>query len=403
MEIRRILAAVCACALCVGAMGGCSKSEEEQGDKQTDSQGETSGGGKSGGVMRDLSASEYADEMGIGINLGNTFDAYWENKTNVTTGASTIGANTPQDYEKCWGAVETTRECIDGMKEAGFSTLRIPVYWGNMMEDDGKYEINGDYIARVAEVADWALEDGMYVVINIHHFDGYLIDNKSKEEVLEITGKLWTQIGEYFEGYSDYLVFEGFNEAVGSHREEDNFSEDEIYDYVNALNQTFVDSVRATGGNNEKRLLVASGYWTNIDNTTKPAFVMPTDSAKDKLMVSVHYIDNVMYWTNQIGGEQWKNYTESQCELLKTAFIDKGIPVFLGEQTAKYEAERIVEGAEISDSSELMKYEMSKALDYGFVPVLWDVNDNFYSRTECKIKSDSDAAAIGELVKKAAE
>lgn len=85
----------------------------------------------------ELSAFDYAAEMGIGINLGNTMEAYWEDSSNSTTGAQTIGSNTPQDYETCWSAIETTQEIIDGMKAAGFQTVRVSVYWGNMMEDDG--------------------------------------------------------------------------------------------------------------------------------------------------------------------------------------------------------------------------------------------------------------------------
>ncbi len=408
MDMKKILAAVCAGVMFTAVLGSCgkqadddSKASEEAADTPTASVHPT-------GEMRGLSAREYADEMGIGENLGNTFEAYWSSTSNETTGASTIGADTPQDYEKCWGSVEITDECIDGMKAAGFSTVRIPVYWGNMMADDGSYTINSDYIDRVAEVTDRVLEDGMYAVINIHHFDEYIIKHKSKEEALEITGKVWQQIAEYFKDYPDYLVFEGFNENLGSHQMEFDGqgketgdavtpSEDETYAYVNEMNQKFVDTVRATGGNNSERVLIASGYWTNIDNTTNEKFVMPADTAEDKLMVSVHYIDNAMYWTRNVGGKKWKEYTESQCELLKTAFIDKGIPVFLGEQTSVYESDKIVRGAEITDSSELMKYEMQTALDYGFVPVLWDVNDNFYSRTECRIKSESDAAVIKEL------
>ncbi|MBO5558173.1 glycoside hydrolase family 5 protein [Ruminococcus sp.] len=410
MKIKRILAAVCAGVMCVGLLGGCAgqgKTAESKAAEESSAE-ERSAKKHPTGEMRGLSARAYADEMGIGENLGNTFEAYWSSTSNKTTGASTIGADTPLDYEKCWGAVETTKECIDGMKAAGFSTVRIPVYWGNMMADDGKYEINADYIDRVAEVADRVLEDGMYAVINIHHFDEYIIKHKTKEEALEITGILWKQIAEYFKDYPDYLVFEGFNENLGSHQMEFDgqgkekgdavtLTEEETYAYVNEMNQKFVDTVRATGGNNAERVLIASGYWTNIDNTTKDSFVMPADTAEDKLMVSVHYIDNAMYWSRNVGGKKWKDYTESQCELLKAAFIDKGIPVFLGEQTSIYEDDKIVRGAEITESSELMKYEMQKALDYGFVPVLWDVNDNFYSRTECRIKSDSDAAVIKEL------
>lgn len=352
------------------------------------------------GIMRDLTANEYAKEMGVGINLGNTFEAFWEDKSNETTGAQTIGSDTTLDYETCWGAVETTKECIDGFAAAGFSTVRIPVYWGNMMADDGKYTINKDYIARVEQVADWVIEDGMYAVINIHHYDEFIFTNKTKAEALEITKNLWTQIAEYFKDKSDYLVFEGFNENVGTHSNSEKMSPKDTYEYVNEINQNFVDTVRSTGGNNEKRLLIASGYWTNIDKTTNELFVMPTDTTPDKLMISVHYIDNGNYWANTVGGDEWRDYSTAQCELLKTAFTDKGIPVFVGECTSIYESEHFAENADVTDSSECLKYILSMAADNGFVPVLWDTNDNFYSRTDCKIKSDSDAAVITEIAAK---
>ncbi len=353
-----------------------------------------------GKMRKDKSAMDYADDMGVGINLGNTMEAYWEDKNDKTAGASTIGEDTPQDYEKCWGAVVTTQECIDGMRDAGFDTVRVPVYWGNMMEDDGKYTVNEKYLKRVKEIVDYCRKDDLYVVINIHHYDEFLIKNHDKEEVLKAVEKVWTQVAKYFKNYSDYLIFEGFNEALGSQREGDNLSEEEIYDYVNDMNQTFVDAVRKTGGNNKKRILIASGYWTNIDNTTKDSFVMPSDSAEDKLMVSVHYIDNACYWTNNIGGDYWLNYSTEQCELLKTAFIDKDIPVFVGETTSIYENERMTGKAKDMQSHEALSTILNMAADYNLVPVLWDVNDNFYSRTECKIKSESDAQVIAEIAEK---
>lgn len=353
-----------------------------------------------GKMRKNMSAMEYAKDMGVGINLGNTMESYWEDKSNNTSGASTIGENTPENYETCWGAIPTTQECIDGMEAAGFDTVRIPVYWGNMMADDGTYQIHESYMNRVQEIVDYCRKNDLYVVINVHHYDAYLIQNHDKEEVLKATKIVWNQIAEHFKDYSDYLIFEGFNEALGSHRESDSLTEDEIYDYVNDMNQVFVDTVRATGGNNKNRILIASGYWTNIDNTTKDSFLMPEDSAEDKMMVSVHYIDNACYWTNRIGGDYWKQYSIEQCELLKEAFTSRKIPVFVGESTSIYEAQRFETGAEITDSSECLSTILNMAVDYDFVPVLWDVNDNFYSRTEYQIKSERDQAVITEVAKR---
>ncbi len=366
----------------------------EDGDKQ----GEPASSADDGVMRQGLTSAQVAKEMGVGINLGNTMEAFWEDKENKTTGAQTIGSNTPQDYEKCWGAVETTKECIDGMKAAGFSTIRIPVYWGNMMADDGKFEINATYMDRVAQIIDYCRENEVYVVINIHHFDEFYIKNYDKDKALEITKNLWSQIADRYKDYSDYVVFEGFNENLGSYKTEGIvWSEEEKYAYVNAMNQAFVDAVRATGGNNSSRMLIASGYWTNIDLTTNQQFVMPKDTVEDRLMVSVHYVDNNMYWSNQIGGDAWLEYADSQCRLLKEAFADKGIQVFIGECTGIYDEERFAKDAKHKDSSECMKIMLEKIMNCGFVPVLWDVNDGFYSRTENKIKSDSDAAVIREL------
>ena len=355
-------------------------------------------GRENGKIRKDLSAMDYAHEMGVGINLGNTMEAFWQDTNNKNSGASKVG-DLPQDYEKCWGAVVTTQECIDGMKEAGFNTVRIPVYWGNMMENDGSYKINEDYIARVKEIVDYCRNDGLYTVINVHHYDEFLIKNHEQAEVYDIVDNIWTQIAEYFKDYSDYLIFEGFNEALGTPQDGTTLSETDAYAYVNAMNQHFVDAVRKTGGNNENRMLIVSGYWTNIDNTTNAMFKMPLDTAEDKLMVSVHYIDNVPYWSNKIGGDYWLTYSTQQCEELKNAFSINKIPVFVGECTSIYEKNRIEKGQE-GTSSEYLSTILNMAVDYDFVPVLWDVNDNFYSRTEFKIKSESDSEVIKNISEK---
>ena len=352
-------------------------------------------------AMRSITSSQMAAEMGVGLNLGNTFEAYWAQENKKYTGSQIIGDGSISNYEKCWGAVITTEEAIKGMKNAGFNTVRIPVYWGNGMKDDGKFNINKDLLKRVREVVDYCLDNGLYAVINIHHYDGFIVDNFSPDEAVDIFGKLWKQIAEEFKDYPDHLVFEGYNESLGSTREKDKLSTAKIYDYVNSANQVFVDSVRKTGGNNDSRMLIVSGYWTNIDLTTDSKFKIPKDTVKDRIMVSVHYIDNAMYWSNNIGSQQWKNYIDDQCERLKKAFTDKGYSVFVGETTGGYD-DRLSSSTKMT-STECIEYLMSKALDYGFVPVIWDVNDGFYSRTDCKIKDSKNAEMIKRMAKKAAK
>lgn len=353
------------------------------------------------GVMREgMTSKLFVQEMGIGINLGNTLEAFWEDTKNKTSGAQTIGYDRPSAYETCWGAVVTSEEMIAGMKAAGFDTVRVPVYWGNMMVNDGTYTINEDYMKRVQEVVDYGLKNDLYVVINIHHYDEFLIKNHTEDEVIAAVEHVWQQIAEYFINYSDYLVFEGFNEALGNAQNGVSYTEEQKFAYVNRMNQTFVDTVRATGGNNANRLLIASGYWTNIDLTTSEAYVLPTDTVEDRLMVSVHYVDNVMYWSNKIGGQEWWDYSVAQCELLKEAFTDKGVQVFIGECTSIYDEERFIAGAESDTSSECLEKMMNLITDYGFVPVLWDVHGNFYDRFNKVVKEESNAQVIERIAEK---
>ncbi len=368
-------------------------------------QGFMVGSAADNGVMRDkLTAYQIAYDMGLGLNLGNTMEAHYADTSKKYTGVQQLGRNTAQDYETCWGAFPTTQKIIDGMRDAGFKTVRIPVYWGNMMENNDTFTISEKYLKRVREIIDYCRNAGLYAVINIHHYDEFIIKNFSKSNVLEIMDRLWTQIAEYYKDYSDYLIFEGYNEYVGGSRPGDGLSEgsSEMYDYVNSLNQTFVDAVRATGGNNETRMLIASGYWTNIDMTTNSKFKMPTDTAEGRLMVSVHYVDNAMYWngSGKIGTSEWQEYSKSQCELLKKAFFDQGYPVFLGETTTSTSYKgKIPSGAIITDTTQAMDYILRLLESYGFVPVLWDTpgTSSFYVRTKYEIGSDADKTAIETL------
>lgn len=352
-------------------------------------------------------AQEVTKEMGIGLNLGNTMEAYDANNCEQISyeWIPVVGNNEPIDYETKWGAVETTQEVIDGIKAEGFNTVRIPVFWGNMMENDGTYTINSDYIARVREIVDYCQKADLYAVINIHHFDEFIIRRNSTEECKKIFTNLWTQIAEYFKDYPYNVVFEGYNEYLGGNQFDEGGNLVELpsyegYDMTNTLNQAFVDAVRATGGNNSERVLIVSGYWTNIDKTTSPEFIMPTDKVKDRLMVSVHYVDNMMYWINKIGGEDWINYTDAQIKLLEEAFLSNNIPVFMGETSVNYPAANFDGAAIYKESSECVEIILDKLTDKGIVPVIWDVNDGFYSRTEYRIKSDSDREVIKKISEK---
>lgn len=303
------------------------------------------------GVMREgLTALEATRLMGNGINLGNTLEAC-DNNVGIKT-------NIPLSYETYWGQPKTTQAMIDGMKAAGFDTIRIPVAWMTNATHlyEGDYTIDADYMDRVEEVVRYARKAGMYVIINDHWDGGWygMFGSESAETralAMEAYKGMWQQIAERFRDYSDYLIFESANEELGGRFDENSplycsdsvvtyLTDDERYALTNEINQTFVDVVRATGGNNATRFLLIAGYGTNIDQTCDDRFQMPKDTADSKLMVSVHYYDPWSYCgaSSAASATKWgtvSDYEYMDQQLAKmTKFTEAGYGVVIGEYGA---------------------------------------------------------------------
>lgn len=303
------------------------------------------------GVMREgLTALEATRLMGNGINLGNTLEAC-DNNVGIKT-------NTPLSYETHWGQPKTTQAMIDGMKAAGFDTIRIPVAWMTNATHlyEGDYTIDADYMDRVEEVVRYARKAGMYVIINDHWDGGWygMFGSESAETralAMEAYKGMWQQIAERFRDYSDYLIFESANEELGGRFDENSplycsdsvvtyLTDDERYALTNEINQTFVDVVRATGGNNATRFLLIAGYSTDIDKTCDDRFRMPKDTVDSKLMVSVHYYDPWSYCgaSSAVSATKWgkvSDYEYMDQQLAKmTKFTEAGYGVVIGEYGA---------------------------------------------------------------------
>ena len=303
------------------------------------------------GVMReDLTALEATRLMGNGINLGNTLEAC-DNNVGIKT-------NAPLSYETSWGQPKTTQAMIDGMKAAGFDTIRIPVAWMTNATHlyEGDYTIDAGYMDRVEEVVRYARKAGMYVIINDHWDGGWygMFGSESAETralAMEAYKGMWQQIAERFRDYSDYLIFESANEELGGRFDENSplycsdsvvtyLTDDERYALTNEINQTFVDVVRATGGNNATRFLLIAGYSTNIDQTCDDRFQMPKDTVDSKLMVSVHYYDPWSYCgaSSAASATKWgkvSDYEYLDQQLAKmTKFTEAGYGVVIGEYGA---------------------------------------------------------------------
>lgn len=345
----------------------------------------------SGYMRKELTSLELVTLMGNGINLGNTMEAYGRSAFGTTVSVSS--------YETYWGQPVTTQAMITAMKNAGFDSLRIPVAWTNAMAyENGDYTIREDYLNRVEEIINYALNEDMYVIIN-DHWDGSWwgmfgsASEETRKQAMDIYVSMWTQIAERYKEYSDYLIFESANEELGSRlndvdvaADSGTLSEQECYEMTNLINQTFVDTIRGTGGNNAQRFLLIAGYNTDIQKTCDDRFVMPTDTAKDKLMVSVHYYTPWGYCGNSslsVWGTK-RNYGEQNTLLeMMSKFTEQGYGVVIGEYAVAMRDDGTVKD-NICDFLSNFLYNCDL---YGYCPMLWDCS-NLFARTELKMIDD---------------
>ncbi len=331
--------------------------------------------------MRDMTTAEIVRDMGLGINLGNTFEACGD----------WIHGSTVTDYETAWGSPVITEKMIKGYKKCGFDTLRVPVAWSNLMTGDS--DINKGYMDRVEEVVNWALDADMYVILNIHWDGGWFsgFSGADKDKCMHKYERVWTQISERFKKYGDKLIFESLNEEgcwdnVWNRYGSSVSGKDKAYGILNEINQKFVDIVRGSGGNNKKRHLLIAGYGTDIALTCDKLFKMPEDPAKH-CAVSVHYYtpsDFAILEEDASWGKNRRTWgtkadlkeLEKNMDLVKTTFADKGIPVIIGEYGCPVKNK---------DQKSVRKYLTSvckAAYDRGMCPVLWDTTDSHYSRSK---------------------
>lgn len=367
---------------------------EIEGTKHLSSNGaETSDNGV---IHKELTSVELAALMGNGTNLGNTMEACDTNKMKYS--------DNPKDYETSWGQPETTAEMIAAMKEAGFDTLRIPVAWitnATTVYENGDTTISEAYFDRVEEIINYALDADMYVIINDHWDGGWWsmfgsANEETRNKAMEIFVSMWTQIANRYKEYSDRLIFEGANEELSGRFNNNTaycsdandlyFTEDDIYELTNKINQTFVDTVRATGGNNKYRFLLIPGYDTNIAKTTSDKFIMPTDTAENKLLISVHFYDPWSYCGDGQSTVKWgtKNDFNTMEETLSkmTKFTEKGYGVVIGEYGVLHDTELQ------ENTVSYHTYFLSLCDIYGYTSCLWDASGFFIRKNLTMIDKD---------------
>lgn len=344
----------------------------------------------------ELTAQEVAQRMMPGWNLGNTLEA------NVSWGsnpAKLFENNGGLAAETAWQPTITTQAVIDYVKAQGFRSIRIPCAWvWGHISDSSNYTIDATWLNRVKEIVDYCIRDDLYVLLNDHWDGGWLDDNllatgAQKEKNKAVLAAIWTQIANEFKDYDDHLIFAGQNEPP--------IEKQSDIGVLVEYQQTFIDAVRATGGNNAKRLLVVQGPSTSAENTCSwLAGRMPTDPIGNKLAVEIHFYYPWNFW-GMTKDESWGNMfyywgegnhvsgsthnatwgEEAQMTVianeLKSKFVDKGIPVINGEYGVIW---RTVSGANESQEKHnasikyYYRFMNQMCMERGIVPMAWDTN-----------------------------
>lgn len=302
-------------------------------------------------------AGQLIANMKVGWNLGNTMDS--EGK-----------------LETSWGNPKTTQEMIDAVAAAGFNTIRIPTTWYCRADAEGN--IDKEWLERVAEVVDYCYANDMYVILNTHHEGSWLVPDEGKiDKVEEKFLFFWKQIAEYFKEYDQHLVFEGLNEprTIGSAKEWSGGTDKER-EVINRLEKGFVETVRATGGNNETRCLLITGYAASADKQAMKAIEIPEDKY---IAVSIHaYTPYRFTFYNNGNGDTkiWDESVKRDIDILfddiNELFISKGVPVIITEYGAECKNDRAGGEDNLSSRCKWVAYYVEKAKELGIPCVCWD-------------------------------
>lgn len=319
-----------------------------------------------------LTAADFVKGISVGWNVGNCLEAVdsW----------SVAGTFIPD--ETSWSNPKITQQLIDSVKAAGFNAIRLPVAW-SLFSDAKTWTIKKERLDRVEEVVNYALNRGMYVIMNEHWEGGWLQPTTaSKDTCTQRLAAIWKQVSIRFRDYGDHLLFAGTNEVM---KEKDyNTPTSEYISVQSGYNQTFVNTVRATGGRNAYRYLVVQAFNTNIDHAVS-FFQLPSDQTQNRLLLEVHFYDP---WEFTIDDKnttvtQWgangdaakkatwssdESHIDEQFAKMKTNFISKGIPVILGEYAA------LIKNTNDNPPFRLAwdKYVTQAAVKVGIIPFYWD-------------------------------
>jgi len=317
--------------------------------------------------MHTLTATEFMQKMNVGWNLGNSLDCK----------VKTRGLDANVKQELAWFNPYVEKSLIDYVAELGFNTIRIPVTWyyNTEVDAEGNLVIGKEFLARIKQVVNYAIENDLYVILNSHHDDEMIyagVDDTEMAQVYKNAEDLWRQIAECFRDYDEHLIFEAYNE-VDNRALSWSFGE-KAAEQVNRLNQIFVDTVRSTGGNNANRILMVPTLIDKYNEQMLKAFVVPEDTAEDRLIVQVHAYSKLFSQT-----------IENDFALMERYSKQWGVPIVIGEfgTTTQY--------FEPSLRAVHATNYIARAAEHGIKCIWWDNGGDFgiVNRTDYS-KSDTE-------------
>ena len=379
MKLKKLLALSAASVMALMCFAGCGGSDsgssaaESKADASTaaestaDSAADSTAESKPDDTpkpMKDISAWELVKDMTYGWNLGNTMDA---------TGNNGLG------NETAWQNAKTTKPMYDLLAKDGFNVARIPVTWDSHMDKD--YNVDKEWMARVREIVDYAIDNGMYVILNTHHEEWYFPKESDKEQDKEQLAALWKQIAEEFKNYDEHLIFEGLNEPRLRNTSKEWTGGDKASRAIVAeYEKVFYDTVRASGGNNAKRILMMTGYAASSSrNCLKEVFLPEND---DKVIVSVHAYIPYSFALDTKGTADYNEKNSDIKNLFSTLdelFLSKQIPVIIGEYGCMNKTKD--GGDNTEDRVKCVTDYLTAAKQYG-VPCVWWDNNAIYGNGE---------------------
>ncbi|MGN0115677.1 MAG: glycoside hydrolase family 5 protein [Acutalibacteraceae bacterium] len=273
-------------------------------------------------------SKNYVNKIKTGINTGRSLDCRITKSGDEYTVADLNATEQKYDFIQ-----PTDTELIKAFKSAGYNAVRMPVTWSEAIGDAPDYQVSDILMDRVVEVVDMILEQDMYCILNTHNeFNWLYTQNSDLDAMYAKYTALWHQIAERFKDYDGRLIFEGYNEVL---KKPDDWGEkqDSDYEVVNTLAQKFVDTVRATGLNNEKRFLIVSPYGAWLGETEISKLTVPTDSAKDKILVNVHFYfpQGALPDGGLVDTDTAKADIDKKFEIIKSYLTDKGYTVIIDE------------------------------------------------------------------------